>query len=298
MLHIIDLFWSSPALTASFAACTEILPFAAIVTASLTASLTTSPSSPSTTRLTSPHVSASLAEKNRPVKISSMARDFPIARVRRWVPPAPGMTPSVISGSPNLAFGDARIISHLQNLVTKDIGEEIRHLRTSWLVHTHPQAFQRSAARNAALSNKSTHRVPTDCCNHWLPHLRYSCPIVQKVSLIHIWNWNEKILGFHTQRRHAYHSQFLSFISFMSAPAGEYCLRQVPHRACRNVDVPANALSDPVNTTAPIPVSFSASSNALLISSKSGVLSALSASGLFSVMIETEGSGCEVTIWV
>ena len=82
----------------------------------------------------------------------------------------------------------------------------------------------------------------------------------------------------------------------MSAPAGEYCLRQVPHRACRNVDVPANALSDPVNTTAPIPVSFSASSNALLISSKSGVLSALSALGLFSVMSETEGSGCEVTI--
>lgn len=32
-----------------------------------------------------------------------MERDFPIARVKRWEPPAPGMVPSFISGWPKLA---------------------------------------------------------------------------------------------------------------------------------------------------------------------------------------------------
>lgn len=36
----------------------------------------------------------------RPVTITSMARALPMGRVRRWAPPMPGMTPSLISGRP------------------------------------------------------------------------------------------------------------------------------------------------------------------------------------------------------
>ena len=40
-----------------------------------------------------------------------MAWCFPIARARRWVPPAPGMIPRVISGWPNSAVSEATIRS-------------------------------------------------------------------------------------------------------------------------------------------------------------------------------------------
>src|ERR1700683_1739817 len=36
-----------------------------------------------------------------------LARAGPISRGSRWVPPSPGMTPSRISGTPNLAFSPA-----------------------------------------------------------------------------------------------------------------------------------------------------------------------------------------------
>ena len=47
-----------------------------------------------------------------PVRISSIARAEPIARVSRCVPPAPGMTPMRISGWPNRASSPATIRSH------------------------------------------------------------------------------------------------------------------------------------------------------------------------------------------
>ena len=47
----------------------------------------------------------------RPVRISSIALALPIARVSRCVPPAPGMTPSLISGWPNWASSPATIMS-------------------------------------------------------------------------------------------------------------------------------------------------------------------------------------------
>ena len=67
------------------------------------ASAASSTSSGATTRLTSPIASASSARTWRPVKMSSLARDDPIRRGRRWVPPPPGMTPSRTSGSPKRA---------------------------------------------------------------------------------------------------------------------------------------------------------------------------------------------------
>ena len=42
-----------------------------------------------------------------------MALDLPIARGKRWVPPAPGMMPILISGWPNLALSAAITKSHI-----------------------------------------------------------------------------------------------------------------------------------------------------------------------------------------
>ena len=66
-----------------------------------------------TTRLTRPERSASAASIMRPVRHRSIALDLPIARVSRWVPPMPGMVPSVISGWPNLAVSEAMMMSHI-----------------------------------------------------------------------------------------------------------------------------------------------------------------------------------------
>ena len=48
---------------------------------------------------TTPQSSASCAENGLPVRMTSLARRKPTARGRNWVPPAPGMMPSVISVS-------------------------------------------------------------------------------------------------------------------------------------------------------------------------------------------------------
>ncbi len=66
-----------------------------------------------TTRLTRPERSASAASIIRAVRTMSMAFDLPTKRVSRWVPPAPGMTPRLISGWPNLALSAAMMKSHI-----------------------------------------------------------------------------------------------------------------------------------------------------------------------------------------
>jgi len=48
-----------------------------------------------------------------PVKVSSIALDFPIVLVSLCVPPIPGIVPRLISGYPNLAFSPAIRISHI-----------------------------------------------------------------------------------------------------------------------------------------------------------------------------------------
>ena len=65
------------------------------------------------TRETRLERSASAASIIRPVRIMSIAFDLPTARVRRWVPPAPGKTPRLISGWPNFAVSAARMKSHI-----------------------------------------------------------------------------------------------------------------------------------------------------------------------------------------
>ena len=64
-----------------------------------------------TTRDTRPQRSASAASIILPVRHMSMALDLPTKRVNRWEPPMPGMTPSVISGCPNLALSPAMMKS-------------------------------------------------------------------------------------------------------------------------------------------------------------------------------------------
>ena len=49
----------------------------------------------------------------RPVSTMSIAFDLPTARGRRWVPPAPGMMPILISGWPNFALSAAMMKSHI-----------------------------------------------------------------------------------------------------------------------------------------------------------------------------------------
>jgi NAD(P)-dependent dehydrogenase (short-subunit alcohol dehydrogenase family) len=68
-----------------------------------TASVATIRCSGGSTRLTNPHVSASLGENGTPDRISSLALRSPIARAKFCFPPAPGMTSRVTSVKAKLA---------------------------------------------------------------------------------------------------------------------------------------------------------------------------------------------------
>jgi hypothetical protein len=77
--------------------------------AKASASLTTSPS---VSRSTRPMASASSALTWRAVSMMSSARPWPTSRGSRWVPPAPGIRPSLTSGRPNLPRGPLTRIVH------------------------------------------------------------------------------------------------------------------------------------------------------------------------------------------
>ena len=102
---------SAAASTERLAARTASGGIAAIVSASSSAASTVSAAG--TTFVTSPAAFASAAGIARPVRISSMASADPTARVRRCVPPAPGITPIRISGWPNWASSPATMRSHV-----------------------------------------------------------------------------------------------------------------------------------------------------------------------------------------
>jgi len=67
----------------------------------------------STTSESRPIARASEAVIASPVRTIFAARYFPIARMSRCVPPAPGMMPTLISGWPNLVLLPAMIMSHV-----------------------------------------------------------------------------------------------------------------------------------------------------------------------------------------
>ncbi|MNX99349.1 hypothetical protein D3C86_1317920 [compost metagenome] len=81
--------------------------------ASAAAKASSSSLSAGTTRDTSPARSASAASIMRAVRHRSIALALETARGRRWVPPAPGMVPSLTSGWPNFALSAARMMSHI-----------------------------------------------------------------------------------------------------------------------------------------------------------------------------------------
>ena len=98
-------------MTASLAIITAGSENSAILAAAFSAS--SSRSAAGTTRDTRPQRSASAASIIRPVRHMSIAFDLPTKRVSRCEPPMPGMTPSVISGWPNLAVSAAMMKSHI-----------------------------------------------------------------------------------------------------------------------------------------------------------------------------------------
>mmetsp|Transcript_134396 Transcript_134396/g.287499 ORF Transcript_134396/g.287499 Transcript_134396/m.287499 type:complete len:202 (-) Transcript_134396:417-1022(-) len=102
---------SAAAFTHSFASCATGVEKEAIFSATFKASSSALPCG--TTRDTRPARSASLAVSIAPLSTSSMAFDLPTARISRWVPPTPGIVPSVISGWPNFASSDAMMMSQL-----------------------------------------------------------------------------------------------------------------------------------------------------------------------------------------
>ena len=102
---------SSARLMVSFVIMAMGSDMAAMVSAVFRASARRSASG--TTRATRPERSASSASIMRPVRHISMALALPMSRVRRCVPPMPGMTPSLISGWPNLALSAAMMKSHI-----------------------------------------------------------------------------------------------------------------------------------------------------------------------------------------
>src|SRR5690606_14517232 len=98
-------------LTHSLAIMTEGSDIDAMTVAASMAS--SSSLSAGTTRETRPARSASSAFIRRAVSTRSMALALPTARGRRCVPPAPGMTPSLISGWPKRAESAAMMMSHI-----------------------------------------------------------------------------------------------------------------------------------------------------------------------------------------
>jgi hypothetical protein len=70
-------------------------------------------SSSGTTRDTRPTACASLAASVRPVSITSMATCFPATLANLWMPPAPDIAASVISGCMKRADSAASTTSHI-----------------------------------------------------------------------------------------------------------------------------------------------------------------------------------------
>jgi hypothetical protein len=101
-----------------------------------------------------------------------------------------------------------------------------------------------------------------------------------------------------TSDKKDYNIHFLSFISLISAPAVIYIDRRYRHQSSLDRHVPAKAFSEPVTTIAPTCGSLSNSFNAWLNSFINGLLRALSALGLLSVMRATPGSGRDVRMLV
>ena len=104
-----------------------------------------------TTRETRFQASACCASIMSPVNASSAARDMPTIRGSSQAPPSPGMIPSLMKLSANLAFSEAMRMSHIQ-------------ARSS----PAPMAWPLTAAITG------TSRLKSPSVKRWMPR-RYSC---------------------------------------------------------------------------------------------------------------------------
>src|SRR5260221_9091330 len=102
---------SCPASITSLICCTASGASAAICCAISSARVSTSASG--TTSLTSPMSKASFAPNSSPVRHIFIALYLPTARVRRCVPPPPGVMPILTSGWPKRADSPAMMMSHV-----------------------------------------------------------------------------------------------------------------------------------------------------------------------------------------
>ncbi len=101
----------APFRSACLAARTATGEFAAIWLASCIALVLSWPAG--TSRSARPIAAASPAPTLRPEKIRSAARPGPILRASNWVPPQPGTSPTLASGSPSCAVASTAITSQL-----------------------------------------------------------------------------------------------------------------------------------------------------------------------------------------
>lgn len=188
------------------------------------------------------------------------------------------MTPKLISGCPNLAVGEARMMSHIR-------------------ANSHPPPSCRFDQLDAGLAETTafTHSKATDCSDNWFPSLSYTCPILQKAVPVDICNcvW----LNTRAQCRSKLNRVLTNFVlHLLDIRSSCVCnprisLELTPYEI---VALPAKAFGEPVSTIAPTLPSASAFKSASFSSLNSGVQSAFNALGLLRVIRDTPGSGCDV----
>lgn len=102
-----------------------------------------------------------------------MVRDLPMHRARRWVPPAPGMTPRLISGWPNLAVGEARMIS-------------VESASSQPPPSCDACSDDKSSTKGCWSRESATYCVAANCGNDGLADSRDPRPALDKLVLIYV----------------------------------------------------------------------------------------------------------------
>ena len=120
-----------------------------------------------------------------------MARDLPTARVRRWVPPAPGMVPILISGWPKTAFSEAYMMSHIMASSQPPPSCGRRESRRSRVRERRARGPLRTGAtahRNAAhlFKSRRTYGKAVDGGHNGLGEARHAVPVREKVARVHL----------------------------------------------------------------------------------------------------------------
>jgi hypothetical protein len=112
-------------------------------------------------------VSRFTASSNKETQIRTRTFCFPTVLVNRWDPPAPGIVARVISGNPNLASVDAKIISHCRPyglVLCPDNGS--RGEFSPAAPTRNPRQTNHSVSPHRQLVLRRTHCKSSHSCNH------------------------------------------------------------------------------------------------------------------------------------